>query len=137
MNNELLKKAREAKSPEELLKLAHENGMKDLTEEDAKLYFDRLNTSGELSDEELDVSAGGCFDDPHTKGLKKVSKTDRCRHGWRCKKCGNHMEGCRCITDSTGSVPVMANDFWFICENCMYATCIESRWYCTNKDQTK
>lgn len=53
-------KARTAKSPEELKALAEENGI-ELSDDKAKAYFDRLNNSGELSDEELDnVSGGGC-----------------------------------------------------------------------------
>ena len=61
LNKELLVKAKEAKTPEELLTLAKENGA-DLTEESARTYFDLLHPqTGELSDDELDnVSGGGC-----------------------------------------------------------------------------
>ncbi|MDE5753178.1 MAG: Nif11-like leader peptide family RiPP precursor [Oscillospiraceae bacterium] len=68
---ELIKKARQAKSPEELLALAKENGIT-LSEDEAKEYFERLNGSGEISDEELDnVAGGGCLSFPK-----------------RCPKCG-------------------------------------------------
>ena len=62
LNKELLAKAKEAKTPEELLALAKENGT-ELTEENAKMYFDLLHPqTGELSDDELDnVSGGGCY----------------------------------------------------------------------------
>lgn len=63
---ELIEKAKEAKTPDELMSLAKENGV-ELTEESAASYFDRLNPkTGELSDSELDnVSGGGCLsDDP-------------------------------------------------------------------------
>ena len=62
MNQELVNKARKAKSVEELLALAKENGI-ELTNEQAKEYFAQLNpTKGELSDDELeDVAGGGCF----------------------------------------------------------------------------
>ena len=62
MNKELLAKAKETKTPEELLALAKENGA-ELTEESAKAYFDRLHPqTSELSDSELDnVSGGGCY----------------------------------------------------------------------------
>ena len=62
MNQELVNKARKAKSVEELLALAKENGI-ELTDEQAKEYFAQLNpTKGELSDDELeDVAGGGCF----------------------------------------------------------------------------
>ena len=57
---ELIEKAKSAKTPEELMALAKENGM-ELTEESAKAYFDRLHPqTGELSDSELDNVSGGC-----------------------------------------------------------------------------
>ena len=58
---ELIEKAKSAKTPEELMALAKENGM-ELTEESAKAYLDLLHPkTGELADEELDnVSGGGC-----------------------------------------------------------------------------
>ena len=61
LNKELLAKAKEAKTPEELIALAKENGM-ELTEESAKAYLDLLHPqTGELSDDELDnVAGGGC-----------------------------------------------------------------------------
>ena len=61
MNNELIAKAKHAKSPEELLALAKENGV-ELTEESAQAYFNQLNPKmGELADDELDnVAGGGC-----------------------------------------------------------------------------
>ena len=60
MNKELLAKAKEAKTPDELMSLAKENGI-ELTAESAASYFDRLNSkTGELSDSELDNVSGGC-----------------------------------------------------------------------------
>lgn len=60
MNNELIARAKKAKSSEELMALAKENG-EELTEESAKEYFERLNSkTGELSDSELDNVSGGC-----------------------------------------------------------------------------
>ena len=44
LNKELLAKAKEAKTPEELIALAKENGM-ELTEESAKAYLDLLVVS--------------------------------------------------------------------------------------------
>ena len=62
INNEIMAKAKEAKSVEELMALAKENGM-EMTEESANTYWGQLHpASGELSDEELDnVSGGGCY----------------------------------------------------------------------------
>ncbi len=62
MNKELIAKAKEAKSADELMTLAKENGV-ELTKEEADTYFGQLNPkTGELSDEELDnVAGGGCY----------------------------------------------------------------------------
>ena len=55
---ELIEKAKNAKSAEELLKYAGENGV-EITEEEAKTYFAQLNANGAVSDDELDAVAGG------------------------------------------------------------------------------
>ena len=57
---ELIAKAQAAKSAEELLVLAKDNNM-ELTEEEAKTYFEQLNANGAVSDDELDGVAGGSF----------------------------------------------------------------------------
>lgn len=82
---ELIEKAKQAKSAEELLAMAKENGI-EMTEEAAKANFDKLNKSGELSDEELDnVSGGGC----------NMNRCPCCENyleelsdAWRCRGCG-------------------------------------------------
>ena len=58
---ELMEKARTAKTTDELLALAKENGI-EMTAEEAGIFFAQLNpASGELSDDELDnVAGGGC-----------------------------------------------------------------------------
>ena len=62
MDKNLILKAKDAKSVEELMALAKENGV-ELNEDDAKMYFEQLNAKkGELSDDELDaVAGGGCL----------------------------------------------------------------------------
>ena len=57
---EQITKAKAAKSAEELIALAKENGIA-LTEEEAAKYFADLHKEGELADEELDNVAGGSF----------------------------------------------------------------------------
>lgn len=60
LTKELVAKAKEAKTPEELMALAKEAGI-ELTEESAALAFEQLNSkTGELSDSELDNVSGGC-----------------------------------------------------------------------------
>lgn len=87
-NEELILKARGAKSPEELLRIAQESGMTEFTEESAKTYFDVLSQSGEMSDEELNVSAGSCAYRAH--GQKMVSSINSCSH-WTCDKCNSRV----------------------------------------------
>ena len=57
---EMIMKARHAKSAQDLIALAQEIGV-EMTEESANAYFEQLHQNGELSDDELDsVSGGGC-----------------------------------------------------------------------------
>ena len=61
MNNltpELIAKAKAAKSAEELLELAKENGV-ELSEEEAKTCFEQLHANSEVSDDELEAVSGG------------------------------------------------------------------------------
>ncbi len=58
MKAEMLEMARTVKSAEDLKKLAQEHGII-LTDEAAQEAFERLNTAGELADDELEEVAGG------------------------------------------------------------------------------
>ena len=82
MNEEMIAKAKEAKSVEELIALAKENGI-ELTEEDAKMHFEQLSAKkGELSDDELsDVSGGGCETTVDGKKYTVVSSGCKCFTG--------------------------------------------------------
>ena len=64
LSEELIAKAKGTKTPEELAALAKESSI-DLTEEEAKAYFEQLHPkTGELSDDELaNGAAGGCHTD--------------------------------------------------------------------------
>ncbi len=55
---EFIAKLKEAKSADEILALAKENGI-ELSEDKAKELFSQLNASGELSDDDLEKVAGG------------------------------------------------------------------------------
>lgn len=78
MNTELIAKAKQTKSPEELMALAKENGI-ELTEESAQAYFNQLNPKmGELADDELDnVAGGGCYS---SGGRLKTTCGYKCKH---------------------------------------------------------
>ncbi len=58
MTNEMIRKAKECKSTDELLALAKENGI-EMTAEEAAEKLAALNNMGELSDDELENAAGG------------------------------------------------------------------------------
>ncbi len=70
---ELIAKLKEAKSSDEILALAKENGI-ELDEEKAKELFSQLNASGEMSDEDLDKVAGGNIFDKTRKVLSEIMK---------------------------------------------------------------
>ena len=99
MNQELIIKAKAAKSVEELLELAKASNV-ELSEEQAREYFAKLNpTKGELSDDELDdVSGGGCGE----------SKT---------KYCPNCNSELRMISEGTGNFSMK---FYYLCDSCGY-----------------
>ena len=95
INQELLAKAKEAKTIEELMALAKENNI-ELTEEKVNEYFSKLHSeTGEISDDELDnVSGGGCLsDDPYDTCMAD----GYCLSDYVCSRCG-----ARGIDHSTG-----------------------------------
>ena len=59
-SNEMIEKAKTAKSAEELLAMAKAENI-ELSAEEAEKVFAELNKTGELSDEELNNVAGGCY----------------------------------------------------------------------------
>ena len=62
MNEEIIEKAKETRTVEELIALFQGNSIK-ITDAQAKAVFDQLHaTAGELSDDDLDGVAGGAID---------------------------------------------------------------------------
>ena len=89
---ELIAKAKEAKSAEQLLEIAKENGV-ELTEEEAKTYFAQLGTSGAVSDDDLDAVAGGSdcpFGNTKTTTFAKSGDKVRVINGTKCS-CGSDI----------------------------------------------
>ena len=122
LNKELLAKAKNAKTPEELIALANENGM-EMTEESAEAYYNLLHPqNGEVSDDELDnVAGGGC----HNGGKLVVSVMHYCDE-WRCKD-----DGSQCDIDG---IMVNCNTcrvaaYCFSCKYCSYE---KGLWLCNN-----
>ena len=98
INEEIIDKAKQAKTVEELITLAKQHDFQ-LTEEEAAEYFEALNQkTGELSDEELDnVAGGGCRD---TSGLLKVTPFYKCglwqdKLGFRPREMGAGCIDCK------------------------------------------
>ena len=59
---EIITKAKTAKTVEELIAIAKDNNV-ELTEEEAKTYFEQLHANGAVTDDDLElVSGGGCGD---------------------------------------------------------------------------
>ncbi len=119
---EQIEKAKAAKSPEELLSLAEENGVQ-LGAEQARVYFEKLNGRGEMSDDELtDVSGGHCGPPlpPNT-----VSSSHSCDK-WVCKYCGKvknsvarlHFDGLESVTRH--------------CPDCKYSSYDNPRYLCNH-----
>ena len=87
LTQELIEKAKLAKSVGELFALAKENGI-ELTEEEANTYFAQLNPKkGELGDDELDSVAGGGKCGTIYKNKRPVITVGNTCDLWRCEKC--------------------------------------------------
>ena len=113
MNQELLKKAREAKTAEELLKIAHDAGLTEFTEENARGYYDLLHQTGEMADSELEDAAGGCTQYYENTGKRIVTSGNLCAKRmdndrlWVCRSCGMIAALCNCYPE-----PTEFEDFW-------------------------
>ena len=79
LTQEMMEKARAAKTAEELLEIAKANGV-EMTEDEAKTYFAQLNPkSGELDEDLLvNVSGGWIIMDESAKIEEKEQKS-RCK----------------------------------------------------------
>ena len=95
---ELIAKAKAANTAEELLELAKANGV-EMTEEEANTYFAQLSANGTVSDDELNLVAGGgsCpgdseAEEEETAPAGSYKKCYKCNTintsiAKRCKKC--------------------------------------------------
>lgn len=104
LSKELLAKAKEAKSAEEVLTLAKENNIP-LTEEEANDYFTRLHAEGELSESELDNVSGGCGSGPKHLNIDNAYP--------RCPVCNSHITAIKSWYDGTAKYDI------FSCDNYM------------------
>lgn len=82
---ELILKAKEAKSAEEIVAIAKENGL-EVCIDDAQKYIELNSKSGEISDEALDgVTGGGAY--TVFGGYLIVTNFHECDR-WKCDECG-------------------------------------------------
>ena len=127
LTEELLEKAKQTKTPEELAALAKENGQ-EMSDESAKAYFNLLHpVNGELSDDELDDVAGGrkCGT-TYKDGRPVVSAWNRCDGLWRCEVCGGHdADGFHCAQHGGGGR----------CISCKYSVYEDALLLCTHPDR--
>lgn len=70
---ELIEKAKAVESVADLLELAKANNV-ELTETEAKTYFEQINTNVIVSDDELDAVAGGFGNDSYCNNLGIVTE---------------------------------------------------------------
>jgi Zn finger protein HypA/HybF involved in hydrogenase expression len=116
---ELIAKAKTAESAEKLFEIAKENGVA-LTAEEAKTYFAQLNANGAVSDDELDVVAGGlgCPDDGEENDAKAKlipGKKVRMLDGKICPKCHSN-EGV--IGHNLTATGMTGNTLYVFCPKC-------------------
>ena len=131
---EQLAKAKAAKSAEELLALAKENGM-ELTEEEAKNYFEQWHKEGELADEELDnVSGGSCY---ASDGRMITTLLNDCdgKH-FVCKVCGSSELVYQQNSDGYYYTCVNCN-LLPICDHCALCSYEGGIWYCNSPAMRK
>lgn len=135
---ELMLQTKETKTAEELIALAKENGI-ELSEADAKLYFD-MNKNGSLSDDVLsDVSGGGAY--TIRDGYLIVTNFHECDR-WKCDKCGgDRIEYTRVASESgwdwahkCGGYP---NGCGKSCQTCKYMTYRFPFQICTHPETRK
>ena len=93
LTSEMIEKAKAAKSAEELIALAKDNGV-EMTADEAATYFAQLNPkSGELDDDDLDAVAGGaCADsNDNDNSAVRIGDTVQITSGEACPTCGGKI----------------------------------------------
>ena len=91
ISKELLEKAKQAKSPEELLAMAKAENI-ELNAEEAAQAFAKMNKNGELSDEELDNVSGGCGKEEIPEPKYKIGDMVISSRGFPCHTCGIYRD---------------------------------------------
>lgn len=116
---ELIAKAKTAKNAVELFELAKASGV-ELTEAEAKTYFDQLHTSGALNDDELDAVTGGwsCHGEPLTiSGLPEGTRVEVV-NGKSCSNCGSTIGFPRRILRERNGLKELITQVEITCAEC-------------------
>ncbi len=122
---ELIAKAKGAKSAQELIAIAKENGT-ELTKESAKAYFDQLHKTGELADDELDnVAGGGCH---NGDGRLITTIFNSCSH-WICEYDGDTWTNAPGMICGQDSVCATCGEL-VVCNSCKYCSYEGGLWLC-------
>lgn len=132
--NEMIMKGKEANTVEELKEMAVKENW-NISDEEANAYFEELQkyktqSTGELSDDELDdVSGGGCY-----KGKRLVVTTMHSCMEWSCK-CGNPSNMTPSELVNLGRCPKCRRGK--TCGNCKYCSYEKGLWLCNNPKNMK
>lgn len=131
LTHEMLEKAKNTKSAEELMNLAKENDFA-LAEEEAKAYFEQIHKTGEMSDDELDnVAGGGCRKNGHLV----VTVAYSCDL-WKCKD--HPYSGTKRDKRALEGSATLCAEFCaecgksMICNHCYYCKYEKGLWLCYN-----
>ena len=114
---EIISKAKAASTVDELLAIAKENDI-ELTEDEAKTYFEQLNANGAVSDDELELVAGGglfgisCSDD------EDDDEDDTYQDGEVVKFFDGTTCSCGCSTCRICVAPNQPQGAYLRCTNC-------------------
>ena len=141
MSSKVREKAKNAKSVQELLTIAKDEGIA-LNEEKATKLFNLFHPqSAELSDDELlNVSGGGCGGIDKETNYKRIHSTDPACIYYKCDRCAggrdSHTATCRIAInalnpDSSG----LGRLFYNTCYGCYYGDfCDSLDGYCWNEN---
>ena len=124
LSKELLEKAKQAKSAEELMTLAEENGT-GLSDEQANMLFANLHPAcGEIPDDDLDsVSGGGCGGGSDDEFEIKV--IGRWCKNFKCGICG--VSSIK-VEGDIGYCSICGREAG--CTDCAYMEIEEGQWIC-------
>ena len=115
--SELIREAKTAKSAEDLLALAKENNV-EMTEEEAKTYFEQLNANGPVSDDELGAVAGGGFLGLSCPDEEYEDEDDTYQDGEVVKFFDGTTCSCGCSTCRICVAPNQPQGAYLRCTNC-------------------